>query len=155
MVRDGERMAQPYSDDLRRKLLESYEAGDSSLQELARQFRVSFGSSTKIRRQQLLTGQKERPAQLRHGPVSRIDSAAQDRLRSWLRQQPDLTEVELRDRLGEVGVRVCKSRIGQVLRALGLRRKKNPSTPRSATPKPTASAAKNSSRLSPRSRRKD
>ena len=112
-------MAQPYSDDLRCKLLEAYEAGDNSLQELAQQFRVSFGYSKKIRRQLLLTGQKERPAQLRHGPVSRIDSAAQEKLRGWLRQQPDLTEVKLRDRLGEAGVWVCKSRIGQVLRALG------------------------------------
>ena len=135
--------------------MESYEAGTSSQQELAQQFRVSFGYSKKIRRRQLLTGQKERTVQLRHGPVSRIDSAAQEKLRCWLRQQPDLTEVELRDRLGEAGVWVCKSQIGQLLRAMGLRRKKNPSTPPSATPKPTASAAKNSSRPSPRSRRKD
>jgi transposase len=97
--------------------LESYEVGTSSLRELAQQFRVSFGYSKKIRRQQLLTGQKERPVQWRHGPVSRIDSAAQEKLRGWLRQQPDLTEVELRERLGEAGVWVCKSRIGQVLRA--------------------------------------
>jgi transposase len=148
-------MAQAYSDDLRCKLLESYEVGTSSLRELAQQFRVSFGYGKKIRRHQLLTGQKERPVQRRHGPESRIDSAAQEKLRGWLRQQPDLTAVELRDRLGEAGVWVCKSRIGQVLRALALRRKKNPSTPPSATPKPTASAAKNSSRPSPRSRRKD
>ncbi|MGA3127221.1 MAG: hypothetical protein ABSD13_10930 [Candidatus Korobacteraceae bacterium] len=147
-------MAQAYSDDLRCKLLESYEVGEGSLRELAQQFRVSFGYSKKIRRQQLLTGQKERPAQLRHGPVSRIDSAAQEKLRGWLRLQPDLTEVELRDRLGEAGVCVCKSRIGQVLRAMGLRRKKNPSTPPSATRKPTASGAKNSSLPSPQSRRK-
>jgi transposase len=86
--------------------------------------------------------------------VSRIDSAAQEKLRGWLRLQPDLTEVELRDRLGEAGVCVCKSRIGQVLRAMGLRRKKNPSTPPSATRKPTASGAKNSSLPSPQSRRK-
>ena len=56
-------MPQPYSDDLRSKLLEAYEAGQGTLRELARQFRVSWGYSKKIRRQQLRTGQKERVVQ--------------------------------------------------------------------------------------------
>jgi hypothetical protein len=41
-------MAGPYSDDLRCKLLEAYEAG-RALAELAQPFRVSFGYSKKIR----------------------------------------------------------------------------------------------------------
>jgi transposase len=100
------------------------------------------------------TGQKERPAQLRHGPVCRIACDLRKLLFDWLCQQSDLTEVELRDRLQTAGVIVCKSRVGQVLGEMGLRRKKKRSTPRSATAKPTAHGGKRSSPPSPRSYRK-
>ena len=55
-------MAISYSDDLRSRLLDAYEAGAGSLRSLAVQFRVSWGYSKKIRRQQLLSGGKQRPA---------------------------------------------------------------------------------------------
>jgi transposase len=147
-------MPQPYSDDLRRKLLEGYEAGAGSLQKLAGRFRVSWGYAKKIRAQQLRSGRKERPVQQRHGPVSRITAAVQESLREWLRRQPDLTEAELHERLREQGVQVVQSRVGQVLRAMGLRRKKNRSMRSSATQKPTAGGAKNFSPASPPSRRR-
>jgi len=120
-------MAKPYSDDLRSKLLEAYEAGAASLHELAAQFRVSWGYVKKIRAQQLRTGEKKRPPQLRHGPVSRMNPDVQQKLRGWLREQPDLTEMELRERLAGSGVQASKSRVGQVLRQMGERRKKNSS----------------------------
>lgn len=146
-------MPQPYSDDLRCKLLEAWEAGVGSLRDLSDQFRVSWGYSKKIRMQQLQTGRKERPAQSHHGPLSRVTEAAQASLRSWLREQPDLTQAELRDRLQAEGIRVCESRVGQILQQLGLRRKKNRSMRRSATPKRTNNGAQSSSRKSTRSRR--
>ena len=70
-------MPKAYSDDLRCKLLEAYEARAGSLQKLAAQFRVSWGFAKKIRKQQLATGQKERPVQRRYGPVSRIHAGVQ------------------------------------------------------------------------------
>ena len=76
---------------MRCKLLEAYEAGRGSLQELAKQLGVSWGYSKKIRAQQLKTGQKERPSQTRHGPGSRLTPAVEQPLRSALRQPPDLT----------------------------------------------------------------
>ena len=94
-------IARAYSDDLRCKLLEAYEAGRGSLQELAKQFGVSWGYSKKIRAQQLKTGQKERPSQSRHGPASRLTPAVEQQLRSALRQQPDLTLAEMQPRLVE------------------------------------------------------
>ena len=112
-------MPQPYWDDLRCKLLEAYEAGTGTLRVLAQQFRVSFGYSKKIRRPQLQTGQQERPQASHPGPVSRLSEAVRGRLRSWLQEQPDLTESELRERLQTMGVSVCKSRVGQVLREMG------------------------------------
>jgi transposase len=147
-------MPQPYSDDLRRKLLEAYEAGAGSLQKLAVQFRVSWGYAKKIRAQQLRSGRKERPVQTRHGPISRITAAVQESLREWLRPQPDLTEAELQERLRRQGVPVVQSRVGQVLRAMGLRRKKNRCMRSSATRKQTAGGGKNFSPASPPSRRR-
>jgi len=118
-------MPRAYSDDLRCKLLEAYEAGRGSLRELATQFRVSWGFSKKIRAQQLRSGQKERPKQSQHGPVSRLRQVEQP-LRAALRQQPDLTLAELQQRIAETtGVAVSRSRLWVWLRGLGLRHKKN------------------------------
>lgn len=153
-LREAQPMALPYSDDLRSKLLEAYAAGAGSLRELAVQFRVSWGYSKKIRAQQLQTGSKQRLAQQRHGPPSRIGEAAQERLRTWLIEQPDLTEEELRQRLAATGVVVCKSRVGQLLRTLGMKRKKNRSMPSSEILSPTSSGGGNSLSRSGRSRRR-
>src|SRR5271165_6714900 len=109
-------MPRAYSDDLRCKLLEAYEAGQGSLQELAKQFRVSWGYSKKIRGQQLRTERKERPQQLRHGPASRLTPAVEQQLRSALRQQPDLTLAEVQQRLA---LRHKKNRSGRKNRTAG------------------------------------
>ena len=114
------------SDDLRCKLLEAYEAGQGSLQELAKQFRVSWGYSKKIRAQQLRTGRKQRPQQRQHGPASRLTPAVEQQLRSALRQQPDLTLAEVQQRLTErAGINIGRSRLWVWLQRLGLRHKKN------------------------------
>ena len=147
-------MPQPYSDDLRCKLLEAYEAGAGSLRQLAAQFRVSWGYAKKIRVQQLATGRKERPVQRRHGPISRMNAAVQESLRQWLPEQPDLTERELHERLAGQGVQVALSRVGQVLRQMGLRRKKKRSMRPSVIARPTASGAKSFWPASPPSRQR-
>jgi transposase len=152
--REALAMALPYSDDLRTKLLEAYESGVGSLRELAGQFRVSWGYSKKIRARQVHTGSKERVAQGRHGPPSRITEAEQASLRVWLREQPDLTEEELRERLALSGVVVSKSRVGQLLRKMGMRRKKNHSMLSSGILRPTCNGDRSSSSKSVRSRRK-
>jgi transposase len=94
---------------------------------LARRFGVGFEYVRKIRRQQRRSGQMERVPQSRHGRLSRFTEAVQARLRGWLREQPDLTAAELRERLAGSGVQASKSRVGQVLRQMGERRKKNAS----------------------------
>ncbi len=151
-LRGDKLMAQPYSDDLRCKFLEAYEAGAGSLQKLAEQFRVSVQYGKKIRGQQKRTGQKQRIPQSHHGPISRVTEAVKEGLRNWLQQQPDLTEAELRERLQGSGVNFCKSRVGQVLRQMGLRRKKNPCMRKSATAERTSNGVKSSSKKSARFR---
>jgi transposase len=139
-------MPQPYSDDLRCKVLEAYEAGAGSLRKLAAQFGVSWGYSKKIRAQQVRTGQSKRLAQRRHGPVSRVTEYGKEDLRKWLRQQPDLTLAELREHLAACGVRISRSRVHQVVEQLGLRRKKNLSTPKNKIRKKAAAVRRGGTR---------
>jgi transposase len=136
-------MPRAYSDDLRCKLLQAYEAGHGSLQELAKQFGVSWGYSKKIRAQQLRTGRKERPAQTQHGPASRLTVGVEQQLRSILRQQPDLTLAELQPRLAaRAGVGIGRSRLWVWLQRLGLRHKKNRSGRRSRKAAKTSGVAR-------------
>jgi transposase len=123
-------MPRAYSDDLRCKLLRSYERSEAGLQDLAERFGVSYGYTKKIRRQQLQSGQMERVAQGRHGPVSRVTAEVEERLRAEVRRRPDLTLAELGQRLEQNQcLRLSKTRLWEVLLRLGLRRKKNRSTP--------------------------
>ena len=127
-------MPRPYSDDLRCKILQVYERSQLGLEALAEQFGVSYGYTKKIRRQQLQTGQRERVLQLRYGPVSRVSAEVEEQLRAELRRQPDLTLAELGERLqASQRLRLSKTRLSEVLLRLGLRRKKNRSTPPSRT----------------------
>jgi transposase len=120
-------MAKPFSDDLRYRILEAYERKEGSQQQLARRFGVGFEYVRKIRRQLQRSGQIKRVPQSRHGRLSRFTEVVKERLRSWLREQPDLTETELCERLAGSGVQASKSRVGQVLRQMDERRKKNAS----------------------------
>jgi len=88
--------------------------------------------------------------QQRHGFPSCVGTEQRESLCAWLREQPDSTDEELRHRLAANGVAVSKSRVGQLLRQMGVRRKKSRSTPPSATQKPAKSGAASSS---PRSAR--
>ena len=131
-------MARPYSDDLRCRILKAYERGGVSLGELAERFQVSLPYIKKIRRQLLRTGRMERPPERRHGPPRRITPAMAVQLREWVRGSPDLTLVELQRKVRQnCRVQTSLTGIWWVLQEMGLRLKKNRSTPRSKTrPKP-------------------
>ena len=125
-------MARAFSDDLRCRILKAYERGGASLRELAERFGVSWEYARKIRKQQLRYGQMERVVQKRHGPVSRVTPEVQQYLRSELRAHPDLTLWDLQRQLQKQRqVLVSKTLLGLWLQRMGLRRKKNRSTPKS------------------------
>jgi len=129
-------MAQAFSNDLRRRILQTYERENISQPAVAERFRVSPDYVKKIRAHQLHTGQMERAPQSRHGAVSRVTVAVQQQLRAELRQQPDLTLWELRQRIQQAtGVGLSKSLLWLWLQRLGLRLKKSRSTPKNKTPK--------------------
>src|SRR6266702_4071283 len=136
-------MPRAYSDDLRCKILQSYERAEVGLEQLATQFRVSYGFTKKIRRQQLQSGQMERPAQRGHGPASRVTAPVRQLLLMQLQHQPDQTLAELGQGLKQsLHVELSKTRLGLELQRMGLRRKKNPSTPKNKIQKQAASAVR-------------
>jgi putative transposase len=146
-------MPRPYDNDLRRKLLAAHAAGKGSQCELAVLFGVSLGWVEKVLRQQRQSGQADRVEQ-RHGPVSRVDSAARACLLQAIEDRPDLTLAELQRILAEQqGVRLCIAQVWNVLKRLGVRLKKSRSTPPNATPRPIVEGGKSSSSASVRSRR--
>jgi len=146
-------MARGYSDDLRRKYLEAYDRGEGTLGELAVRFGVSEGWGWKISSARKRTGQIERVIG-RRGRRSRVTVEIAGKISAWFRDQPDMTLVELQQRLHrEADLELSIGRLWQLLRQLGLRLKKSHSTPRSATPKPTGSGVRSSSKPSAPPRR--
>ncbi len=135
-------MARAYSNDLRRKLLEAHEQGQGTLEELAEEFGVSLGFAKKISAALRRTGRMERTEQ-RHGRINQVTPLVQERLREWLRQQPDRTLAELQRQLREqMQVSMSIPRLWVVLRQMKLRLKKSRSTPRSRTRRKTSSVGK-------------
>jgi len=143
-------MAEPYSNDLRRKFFEVYDRGDGSLKELAKRFRVSESWAKKLSARRSKTGEIE-IRRWRHGPPSRVTAAVRHWMREQIRKQPDLTLQELQQRL-EQGqqLRLSLGWIWVLLRQLGLRLKKNRSTPRNRTAKKRSSVDKRGGKKSPR-----
>jgi transposase len=136
-------MARAFSDDLRCRILRAYERGGVSLRQLAERFGVSWEYVRKMRKQQLRTGRMERVVQRRHGPASRVTPEVQQQLRDQLRGQPDLTLWELQRRLQkQKQILFSKSLLALWLQRMGLRRKKNLSTPKSKTRKKDGGGAK-------------
>ena len=125
-------MSQPYPDSLRCAFLLAYEAGEGSLEELAEDFRVSYGYAKKIRQQQLRSGQMER--QVRdYPPQSPLYEERKKKLLEWVGEQPDLTLMELQGRLQqEYDLHLSLTAIWRALKRWGLRLKKN-STPRNSS----------------------
>ena len=143
-------MARPYSDDLRRKLLEAHDQGQASLAELASRFGVSRGWAWKISAARKRSGQVERQ-RYRPGPSSRLDQKV---LAGLLARSADLTLRELQTAMEkQTGVRFGASYLWRVLQGMGFRLKKSHSTPPSGTRKRTASSGRSSSKRSVRSPR--
>ena len=135
-------MARPYANDLRRKFLQAYEQGKGTLGELVEQFGVSEGWAKKISATHTRTGQIER-SPWRRGPASRVTEAVQTWLKEQIRQQPDLTLMELQEQLQAAqGVRLSIGRLWMALRQMGLRLKKSHSTPRNKKPRKRNSVGK-------------
>src|SRR5947209_1481458 len=116
----------PYSQDLRKRILETVQRGDGSLRQIARRFLVSVSFVTRLLRLHRSTGSLE-PKPHGGGNPAVLGPEDLERLRELVGQQPDATLEELRQRLGAS----CRTMtISRALSQLGLPRKKK--VPRAA-----------------------
>src|SRR3954447_915210 len=110
----------PYSQDLRKRVLETIQRGDGSVRQIARRFLVSASFVTRLLRLHRGTGSLE-PRPHRGGHPGVLTPEDLERLRGLIRQQPDATLEECRQRLG---LSCSLMTISRALSKLGLPRKK-------------------------------
>src|SRR3954462_13909241 len=110
----------PYSHDLRQRILDTIQRGDGSVRQIARRFLVSVSFVTRLLRLYRSTASLE-PRPHGGGNPAVLEAEDLERLRELIRQQPDATLEECRQRLG-VSCRLIT--ISRALSKLGLPRKK-------------------------------
>lgn len=110
----------PFSRDLRERILTLVDRKEYSLRDIARLFSVSLSFLVRLLQRRRQTGSVQ-PRPHAGGPPSKLDDAAVQQLLELVRQQPDATLAELRDRLG---VPCSIMTIARVLRRHRITRKK-------------------------------
>jgi transposase len=110
----------PYSIDLRERVLDAYDRGEGTQEELAELFQVSTRWIQKLLAQRQQTGSIA-PRPYRQGRKAAITGEDIERLREAVRLKPDATLEELRETLGIKGSIMC---IFRALKRLGITRKK-------------------------------
>ena len=112
-----------YSDDLRQKLVDAWQAGHGTQAELAEWFGVSLRWVEKVLRRWRRTGQTA-AGPFRHGPLPVISPVRLERL---VQRHPAATLAELGHHFEVSAPTVCRA-----LQRLDLPRKKRPSMPANA-----------------------
>jgi len=110
----------PYSQDLRQRILETVQRREGSVRQIARRFLVSLSFVVRLLQTYRRTGSIQ-PQPHRGGNPAALGPEDLQRLRELVRQQPDATLEELRQRLG---VACSTMAICRALKKLGLPRKK-------------------------------
>lgn len=121
----------PYSLDLRQKIVDAYERGDSSQRQLAKNFGVALSFIQKLLKQYREQGSiapKERTQQT----PTKLNTAQLEILSHLVETQPDATLAELRAQLhAKTGVWIGVATVDRMVRLrLHLSFKKKASTPR-------------------------
>ena len=88
-----------YSQDLRKRILETVQRGDGTLRQIARRFLVSVSFVTRLLQLHRSTGSLE-PRPHGGGNPAVLGPEDLEQLRQLVRQQPDATLEELHQRLG-------------------------------------------------------
>src|SRR5262245_18092072 len=109
-----------YSQDLRRRVIDTIERGDGSLRQIAQQFLVSLSFVVRLLRHYRTTGSLE-PKPHGGGRQPALNPAQLKRLAALIGETPDATLEELRRRLG---VDCSTMAIVRALKKLGITRKK-------------------------------
>src|SRR3954453_17729248 len=88
-----------YSQDLRKRIIDTVERGDGSLRQIAQRFLVSVSFVTRLLRHYRTTGSLD-PKPHGGGPRPALGPAQLKQLRALIRKHPDATLEQLRQRLG-------------------------------------------------------
>jgi transposase len=115
---------QPYSLDLRWRIVEAYERGEGSVRDLAERFAVSPTTVESYLRRRHATGDVA-PAPHRGGPARVLRRADERALRALVAEKNDRTDAEYAAQLAaRTGRRVSRRTINRAWRRLGYTRKK-------------------------------
>jgi transposase len=139
----------PYSLDLRERVLAAVDAGQHTRGTIAQLFSVSTAWIRRLVQRRRETGSIT-PRPHRSGPLPKLRAPHLDRLRELVRQQPDATLAELRRRLGEP---VSAATLCRALRRLRLPLKKSPSGPPSSPGRTSRGSGASTGTRSPTSSR--
>jgi transposase len=121
---------QPYSLDLRQRIIDTYADGNTSQRQLAQRFRVAPSFVQKILKQYRETGSIEPKQRLEQTPT-KLNSAQLDILKTIVAANNDATLAELCDRLEqETNIRIGVSTMFRMLEKQDLTLKKNTSSQR-------------------------
>ena len=123
-------MAKPYSEDLRRRVVEAVDGG-AIIPDAAEQCGVSISSVVRFLRLHRDTG-SVRAAKF-GGYKEFVLAAHEELVRSLIEEQPDITLAELETRLATKNVLVGKSSISRFLIHLKLLYKKKPASRRAGS----------------------
>lgn len=124
----------PYSNDLRRRIVDAYESGDHTLDEVADLFGVSLATVKNFLRRKRQTGSSDA---LPHagGQKPSLSDKARASVRDAVSENNDLTLKELRQLVKRKHKKeVSVPTISRLLQSLGLPRKKSRSTLQRETP---------------------
>ncbi len=107
-----------HPNELRRKLLKLMEA-DKNKQELARQFNVSISLLYRIVRQKRETGSADLNPDSLTGPPCGVDAGLKKETLLLLERRPEMCASDVQRYWQSKGVRLCLSRVHQILGNLG------------------------------------
>lgn len=134
---------QPYSLDLRQKIIDTYTEGKVSQRQIARQFRVAYSFVRKLTKQYRETGDIQ-PKQRTEQTPTKLNTAQLETLKTLVESNNDATLAELCDLLAQtVSVRISVPTLFRMLEKLDLTLKKKHCIPMKR--KPSASNASESS----------
>ncbi|MDJ0531015.1 MAG: transposase [Xenococcaceae cyanobacterium MO_207.B15] len=104
-------MARPYSKDLRIKVLEAYQQGEGTQQEIAERFQVSLSFVRDLMRRYRETGDVK-PKGYKGGRAPKLDIKHIQSLKLWVNQHDDISLQELQTKLNqEHGIKVSLSTV--------------------------------------------
>jgi transposase len=114
----------PYSEDLRERIVEAYEAGEGSVRELAKRFAVDPGTVQNYLNLKRETGDV-RPRPHGGGTEPKLDAAGVQLVGTVVQEKNDRTHAEIAKELEtRIQVKVSRATVWRALERLGLKRKK-------------------------------